>query len=116
MIQISPWQVWFADLGIPVGHEQRGKRPAIVVSSLFHLKLPSGILYVVPLTTRNRGLPHHTEVSSKQSGLMKTSWARTDDLQSISVQRLVGEKPLGKLSDKEIDGVRRWTSRMCVFS
>lgn len=111
-MKAKPWQVWFADLGTPVGHEQRGRRPVVVVSSQFHARLPNDVVLVVPLTTRNRALPHHVCISSTESGLSRPSWARTEDLYSISLGRMLSHEPLGVLTPDEIAHVRRWVRRM----
>ncbi len=34
--KLAPWQLWVVDFGNPVGHEQGGTRPAIVVGSAVH--------------------------------------------------------------------------------
>lgn len=70
------------------------------------------VVLVVPLTTRDRGLPHHVEISSTESGLRRASWARTDDIRAISTRRLTRSSPIGRLSDHEIELVRRWVHRM----
>jgi mRNA interferase MazF len=112
MSGVRPWQVWLVDFGQPVGSEQRGVRPAIVVASDLHCRFPIDMTIVIPLTTRNRGLPHHVEISSPNSGLRQTSWARTEDVASISTLRLAKDRPLGALNDKEIATVQRWLRRM----
>lgn len=109
---IAPWQLWLMDFGDPVGSEQQGVRPAIVIASELHCRFPIDMTLVVPLTTRNRGLPHHVPIDSPESGLKRTSWARTEDIRSLSTQRFTRTEPLGCLSDRETDEVRRWLHRM----
>lgn len=100
------------DFGQPIGHEQRGVRPAVVVASALHCRFPIDMTIVVPLTTRDRGLPHHVRIASPGSGLARPSWARTEDLTTVSTARLRGEQPLGVLSAADIDEVRHWLRRM----
>lgn len=107
-----PWQVWLTDFGNPVGSEQGGLRPAVIVGSEDHCRFPIPMALVVPLTTRDRRLPHHVPISSPQSGLTRPSWARTDDIRAVSTARFARPLPLGRLSDAESDGVRRWVHRM----
>jgi len=107
----APWQVWMVDLAPTIGAEQSGRRPAVVVSSPFFAAFPTAMALVVPLTTRDRGLPHHVGVASAQSGLHQPSWARTDDLRSISEQRLLGAH-LGSVSDDEAAEIRMWLRLM----
>lgn len=109
---IEPWQVWLADFGSPAGNEQGGTRPAVIVGSEDHCRFPIPMALVVPLTTRDRGLPHHIGIGSTESGLKRPSWARTEDIRAISTTRFTQTAPLGRLSDQEVEQVRRWVHRM----
>ena len=82
-------EVWLVDFGDPVGHEQAGLRPAVVVSSDRLNEGGAGVLMVVPLTTSHRGLPSHIEIEPGASGLESVSYAKCEDVKSISVERLV---------------------------
>ncbi|MGE7439748.1 type II toxin-antitoxin system PemK/MazF family toxin, partial [Kitasatospora sp. NPDC001175] len=64
------------------------------------------------LTTADRGLPHHVPVTSPHSGLNRPSRARTDDVRTISEQRLIGPRPLGTVTDKEADEIRTYLRMM----
>ncbi len=101
-----PWQVWVADLNPTVGGEQRGRRPCVVVSSSLYCAFPIPMVIVVPLTTVDRGLPHHVPILSVSAGLDRPSWARTDDIRAISEQRFTSRRPLGVLSPGEREAVR----------
>jgi mRNA interferase MazF len=114
MSGVRPWEVWWVDLGNPIGSEQGGRRPAIVVASALHCQFPIDLTLVVPLTIRNRRLPHHVPVGSADAGLEAKSFARTEDVRSISTRRLVGEAAIGRLSAAEQTEVRRWIRRMLV--
>lgn len=111
-VAIEPWQVWLADFGTPTGSEPGGTRPTVIVGSKDHCRFPIQMALVVPLTSRDRGLPHHIAVSSTEAGLSRPSWARTDDIRVISTTRFTRPAPLGRLSDQEIEQVRRWVRRM----
>jgi mRNA interferase MazF len=109
---IRPWQLWLTDFGLPVGTEQGGLRPAIVVGSEDHCQFPINMALVVPLTTRDRDLPHHVPIDSTQSGLKRPSWARTENITAVSTERFRHSSPLGTLSEAEAELVRRWVHRM----
>ena len=109
---IEPWQVWLANLGTPTGSEPGGTRPTIIVGSEDHCRFPIPMALVVPLTSRDHGLPHHIAISSTESGLSRPSWARTDDIRAISTTRFTRSFPLGRLSDQEVEQVRKWVHRM----
>jgi mRNA interferase MazF len=104
--------VWLADFGTPIGSEQGGTRPIVIVGSEDHCRFPIQMALVVPLTTRDRGLPHHIAISSTESGLTRASWARTDNVRAISTARFARPAPLGQLSDHEAEQVHRWVHRM----
>ncbi len=112
MSRVSPWQLWSVDFGQPVGGEQGGVRPAVVVASALHCRFPIDMTVVVPLTTRDRRLPHHVPVGSQDSGLREPSFARTEDITAISTGRIRGDQSLGRLTSDEIDRVRHWLRRM----
>src|SRR5688500_14512027 len=82
-------EVWLVDFGEPVGREQAGRRPALVVSADPLNEGPAGVVIVVPITTTRRGLPSHIEVDTDESGLDRTSYAKCEDVKSVSDRRLV---------------------------
>jgi mRNA interferase MazF len=109
---VAPWQVWLADFGTPAGAEQGGRRPAVIVGSEDHCRFPIDIALVIPVTSRDRGLPHHVPIRSPESGLSRPSWARTEDIRVISTARLTRAAPLGRLADSEAEQVQVWIHRM----
>jgi mRNA interferase MazF len=111
-----PWQVWVADLNPTVGGEQRGRRPCVVVSSSLYCAFPIPMVIVVPLTTVDRGLPHHIPILSAAAGLDRPSWARTDAIRAISEQRFTSGRPLGVLSPGEREAIRVQLRLMIDFS
>jgi mRNA interferase MazF len=98
-------EIWLIDFGDPVGHEQSGSRPAVVVSSDLLNESRAGVVIVVPLTTTHRGLPSHVEIDRGESGLDDVSYAKCEDVKSISEQRLTGR--LGTASDEALFQIAR---------
>lgn len=82
-------EVWLVDFGDPIGREQSGHRPAIVVSADRLNESRAGVVIVVPATTTHRGLPSHIEIEPDGSGLDEVSYAKCEDVKSISEQRLI---------------------------
>lgn len=82
-------EVWLVDFGEPVGHEQGYRRPAVIMSDdrLNHSRAELAI--VVPVTTTRRGLPSHIEIEPGGSGLKHTSYAKAEDVKSVSTRRLI---------------------------
>lgn len=77
------------DFGEPVGREQGGQRPAVVVSADRLNESRAGVVIVVPCTTNRRELPSHVEIDPQTSGLDQISYAKCEDVKSISEHRLV---------------------------
>lgn len=77
------------DFRDPVGREQAGPRPAVVVSADPLNESRAGVVIVVPCTASHRGLPSHVEIEPGPSGLDEVSYAKCEDVKSISEQRLV---------------------------
>lgn len=81
-------EIYYVDLGQPVGHEPAFRRPAVVVSVDILNNGPGGLVVVVPITTTGYGLRSHVELEPESSGLDHTSYARCDQLRVVSVERL----------------------------
>jgi mRNA interferase MazF len=90
-------EVWLVDFGDPVGREQSGRRPAIVVSADRLNESRAGVVIVIPITTTHRGLPSHVEIEPGSSGLDEVSYAKCEDVKSISEERLIDR--LGAATD-----------------
>lgn len=90
-------EVWLVDFGDPVGREQSGRRPAIIVSADPLNQSRAGVVIVVPTTTTHRGLPSHVEIERGNWGLDEVSYAKCEDVKSISEQRLIAR--LGAVTD-----------------
>jgi mRNA interferase MazF len=114
-LRLAPWQVWLVDFGQPIGHEQGGLRPAVVVGSATHCRFPIDMALVAPMTTRDRGLDHHVRIDSSESGLDRPSWVRTEEITAVSTQRFARSKPIGTASPAEIAGLRVWLREMVAF-
>lgn len=98
-------EVWLLDFGEPVGREQSGRRPAVIVSADPLNDSRAGVVIVVPLTTTHRGLPSHIEIDKRGSGLDETSYAKCEDVKSVSEQRLIAQ--LGTVEEQVMFQVAR---------
>ena len=92
--------VWTVNLDPVVGHEQGGVRPALIVSVNVMNQSPAGLLFVAPITGTDRGIIAHVRIPAQEAGLTKASVILTDQVRSISIQRL-GRK-LGRASSSTI--------------
>ncbi len=85
---VSRGEIYLADLGDPVGHEQAFRRPVVVVSAEPWLTSDPPVIAVVPVTRTARGRSTHVEVEPGSSGLRALSYAKCEDIRSISPRRL----------------------------
>lgn len=92
--------MWLVDFGEPIGREQAGRRPALVVSADLLNEGPAGVVVVVPITTTRRGLASHIELEPGDSGVSDVSYAKCEDVKSVSERRLVA-----RLGSAEPDAV-----------
>jgi mRNA interferase MazF len=103
---LRPGDIWLASLNPAVGSEQAGRRPAVVVSGPLHLSLPHAVVFVVPITSRDRGLRHQIPITSQASGLTKLpSFARPEDARAVAHERLAYR--LGSVTPVELSSIRR---------
>jgi mRNA interferase MazF len=85
-VRVAHGQVWSVTLDPTVANEQRGTRPCVVVSIDRFNALPIRQAIVVPLTTRERGFPHHIAVTD-DGGLNRPSWAMCEAVRAVSLER-----------------------------
>ena len=82
------------------GHEQKGRRPALVVSNtLFNEQ--TGLAVVCPLTTTDRGYPFHVAVAENRD---VKGFVMVEQVKSIDY-RARRAKLIGKASDDLLDEV-----------
>ncbi|MEX0610907.1 MAG: type II toxin-antitoxin system PemK/MazF family toxin [Pirellulales bacterium] len=106
MAQPLRGEVWTVALDPTKGREQRGTRPAIVVSHNTFNRSAADLVVVVPLTTTFRGIPLHVRIDPPEGGVKSASFAKIEDVRSISKERLtkrwgnVSPKILAKVADR----------------
>lgn len=106
--QIQSGEVWFVDLEPVRGREQGKDRPALVVSSAFHLAITLGqLVTVLPLTSVERvGWAHRVHVTNEGG------WVITEQIRTVSAQRFRRQAPEIVLTDGELAEVRRVLAQM----
>lgn len=97
--------VW-VDVDPTAGREQRGSRPALVVSSADYLASVRDLVIVIPLTSVDRAWPHHVRVTGDRTGLPKASFAMTEQPRTISTTRIA--RRTGTADAATIRDVDRW--------
>jgi len=80
--------IWYADFNPIRGHEQSGVRPALIVSADAFHRGPAELVMVLPLTTKQRGLPSRVAMLPPEGGVREASYVMVDQLRTISHDRL----------------------------
>ncbi len=96
-------EVWYADLDPTRGHEQAGRRPCLVVSVDVFNASAADLAIVVPITSHDKGIRSHVRIDPPAGGLKKISFAKCEDVRSITQERL--SKRLGKLQAQSMADV-----------
>jgi mRNA interferase MazF len=100
-VRAAPWQVWWCEFNPQVGHEQAGRRPAIVVGSPRACSIPNGLVLLVPCTTKDRQLPWQPPVYLAG----RQGWAMCDQVKALSADRLVNLHAAGSVVLEERDSI-----------
>jgi len=98
-------QVVWANLSPVTGSEQAGHRPVVVVSGNDYLAVVPNVLIALPVTTRDRGLPHHVRLGGDH-GLGPDSFAMTEQPRTIDRRRIT--KEAGHVDQPTLDQIRGW--------
>lgn len=80
-------EVWDLVLDPQVGHEQSGRRPALVISNDYFNRTPNGLCFIVPITGTDRGVRYHITIKPPEGGLTKPSVIMCDHARSQSLLR-----------------------------
>lgn len=96
-------ELWFVNFSPTKGHEQRGDRPALIISDNRLNSSRAGLVLAVPLTTTEQGIPWHVQVQAGEGGLQEASYALCEQVRSISKKRL--RRRLGKVRAETITEV-----------
>ena len=106
---VRPGQVWFVDFDPVRGREQGKDRPALVVSSAFHLDLTARrLVSVLPLTSVERvGWAHRVRAGTH-------GWVITEQVRTVSADRFRRYAPEITLSPEQLAEVRHVLAQMLI--
>ena len=94
-------ELWWVNFSPTRGREQRGDRPAFILSDTRFNEGPAGLMVSVPLTTTHRpGIPTHVEVTPEQSDLDHRSFIMCEQLRATSKDRL--RSRIGRIYDQAV--------------
>jgi len=102
-VVISQGDVWWADLGEPVGSEPGFRRPVIVVQGDSFNRSALRTVVAVPLTSNLRWAtaPGNVRLSTRATGLPRDSVANVSQL--VAVDKSILVERVGKLPSAKLD-------------
>ena len=103
-MEIARGDIWLVYLDPTRGKEQMGTRPALVVSDDRLNRSEAGLVIVVPLTSRDKGIDSHVALDPAQDDVKAPSYAACEQLRAISRERLKkkwGTASAGKMAQVE---------------
>lgn len=80
-------EVWTVDLDPVRGHEQGGRRPALVISADTFNQGPADLAVILPITSKAKGIPFHVPIDPPEGGVKRRSFIKCEDLRSVAKQR-----------------------------
>jgi len=89
MVPAARGEVWRVDLEPVGGHEQGRVRPALIVSASILNRGASGLVTVVPITSKGRPVRSFLRIDPPEGGISKTSFLICDQIRTISTDRLL---------------------------
>jgi mRNA interferase MazF len=92
MLEILRGDIWLFDPD-PIQGREIGKklRPMIVVSNDTFNNGPSGLIIIVPLTSKDKKIPCHVPILPKDGGAKEPCFAMCEQIRCISKERLVSK-------------------------
>jgi mRNA interferase MazF len=102
----SRGEVWLVELSPTRRHEQAGRRPALVVSVDLFNEGPAGLVVVLPITSKGKGVSFHVRMEPPEAGLRQVSFVKCEDVRSVSRERLIelygiaSSETLGAVEDR----------------
>lgn len=97
--------VW-ADFSPTRGREQAGQRPAVIVAAHDYLASVPHLVIALPVTTVDRGWPHHVRLTGAAVDLNEPSWALTEQPRTISRERLT--RTAGQVDTACLEKIDQW--------
>ena len=105
-VPVSRGTVVWVDLSPTIGQEQHGRRPAVIMASDGYLANVPNLAVVVPVTTRDRGWPHHVHLTGPDLRLERPSFAMTEQPRTVSRARITAAA--GSIDAESIGRIVGW--------
>jgi mRNA interferase MazF len=101
----SRGEVWLVDFDPTRGHEQAGRRPAVVLSADALNHSHAGLLIVLPVTSKAKQIRSHVKVAPPEGGFKTASYIKCEDIRSVAAERLV--RRWGRVSPQTMRAVEQ---------
>jgi len=87
-MDVTRGDIWLIYLEPTKGKEQAGNRPALVVSDDRLNQSAAGLVIIVPLTSKNKGIDSHILLDPEQDDIKAPSYVVCEQIRAISKERL----------------------------
>ena len=112
IIKPSYGEIWLVALDPTIGREQAKTRPCLVVSDDRLNNSSAGLAFIVPITSQNKKIPWHIEITSPEGGLKKTSYIMCEHMKSLSHLRFRGNR-LGIVQENTMAAIKARLRLLC---
>lgn len=102
---LRPGDIWDIEFDPVRGHEQGGRRPALIISGDRFNRARNGLCIVVPITRTNRGIRAQLPIEPPEGGLTSSSVIMCDQVRALSDTRL--RKRRGVVGNATLEYVQR---------
>jgi len=102
MAEILRGEIWWVRLDPTIGHEQRGKRPILVVSEN-RFNRASQTPIGMALTSQEPAVPYPLSYRLVWPGQRKQSWVKISQIRVLDASRF--ESKLGEIDKRDIEEV-----------
>ena len=107
--KISPKQgeIWLFDPD-PVKGREIGKkiRPALIVSCNALNDGSSGLVILVPCTSKDKGIDSHVRIDPPEGGVSLPTFVMCEQIRAVSKERLI--KRVGRIENERMKDVHSW--------
>jgi mRNA interferase MazF len=96
-------EVWLVSLDPVEGHEQAGRRPALILSVDVFNASPAELVTVLPITSKKRQLRTRVALAPGEAGLRVASFIIGEQARTISSRRL--KRRLGAVRPETLEAI-----------
>jgi mRNA interferase MazF len=82
-------EIWLIRLDPTEGHEQSKTRPCLIISNNKFNKSAVDLVFIAPLTSKNKQIPLHVKILKQVSRLPYDSFIMPEQIRSLSTNRCI---------------------------